>query len=213
MPTNFPTSVDALTNPISNDSLNSPSHSLQHANANDAIEAIEGYLLTGAGAAGLVLLKSQTVGTTVGSVTVTDAFNTTYNDYKILYVGGASSLTSPYLYMTISGTTGNNYFTSGVYQTLVAAAQVTFNFATTTQFYVGAMGTFTTRIEIDICNPFLSLPKTLNSRWSNYDLTTSTGGVASATSVASNSATAFTLSPATGTITGGTIYVYGYKKA
>ena len=45
MPTNFPTSVDALTNPVSNDSLNSPSHSLQHANANDAIEAIEGFLL------------------------------------------------------------------------------------------------------------------------------------------------------------------------
>ena len=45
MATNFPTSVDVLTNPVSNDSLNSPSHSAQHANANDAIEAIEGYLL------------------------------------------------------------------------------------------------------------------------------------------------------------------------
>jgi len=45
MATNFPTSVDALTNPISNDSLNSPSHSLQHANANDAIEAIETVLV------------------------------------------------------------------------------------------------------------------------------------------------------------------------
>jgi hypothetical protein len=45
MATNFPTSVDALTNPVSNDSLNSPSHSAQHANANDAIEAVEGYLL------------------------------------------------------------------------------------------------------------------------------------------------------------------------
>ena len=47
MATNFPNSVDAFTNPISNDSLNSPSHSLQHANANDAIEAVEDYLLNG----------------------------------------------------------------------------------------------------------------------------------------------------------------------
>lgn len=41
MATNFPSSVDNFTNPTANDSLNSPSHSTQHANANDAIEAIE----------------------------------------------------------------------------------------------------------------------------------------------------------------------------
>jgi hypothetical protein len=45
MPTNFPTSVDNFTNPTANDSLNLPSHSTQHANANDAIEAVEGFLL------------------------------------------------------------------------------------------------------------------------------------------------------------------------
>jgi len=41
MPTNFPTSLDALTNPVAGDSLSSPSHSGQHANANDAIEALQ----------------------------------------------------------------------------------------------------------------------------------------------------------------------------
>lgn len=41
MATNFPTSLDALTNPTSSDGLNSPSHSSQHANANDSIEALE----------------------------------------------------------------------------------------------------------------------------------------------------------------------------
>ena len=46
MPTNFPTSVDNFTNLTANDSLNLPSHSTQHANANDAIEAIEDYLLS-----------------------------------------------------------------------------------------------------------------------------------------------------------------------
>jgi hypothetical protein len=45
MPTNFPTSVDSLVNPLSTDPQNAPSHSEQHANANDAIEAIEAYLL------------------------------------------------------------------------------------------------------------------------------------------------------------------------
>ena len=46
MATNFPTSVDSLVNPVSNDSLNSPSHSAQHANANDAIEAIENAIIS-----------------------------------------------------------------------------------------------------------------------------------------------------------------------
>jgi hypothetical protein len=51
MPTNFPTSVDVLVNPTPTDSLNAPAHSTQHTNANDAIEAIENYILNGTGAA------------------------------------------------------------------------------------------------------------------------------------------------------------------
>ena len=41
MATSFPSGLDALTNPTSGDTLASPSHSAQHANANDAIEALE----------------------------------------------------------------------------------------------------------------------------------------------------------------------------
>jgi hypothetical protein len=39
--TSFPTSLDALTNPAAGDSLTSPSHADQHADANDAIEALQ----------------------------------------------------------------------------------------------------------------------------------------------------------------------------
>jgi hypothetical protein len=41
MTTNFPTSLDNFTNPTSGSSLASPSHADQHADANDAIEALE----------------------------------------------------------------------------------------------------------------------------------------------------------------------------
>ena len=41
MATNFPTSIDALVNPIATDSLATVNHAEQHANANDAIEALE----------------------------------------------------------------------------------------------------------------------------------------------------------------------------
>ena len=41
MATSFPSSLDSFTNPVSSDTLSSPSHSAQHANANDAIEALQ----------------------------------------------------------------------------------------------------------------------------------------------------------------------------
>ena len=41
MATNFPTSLDSLTNPTATDTLDSPPHDTQHADANDAIEALQ----------------------------------------------------------------------------------------------------------------------------------------------------------------------------
>jgi hypothetical protein len=41
MATNFPTSLDSLTNPTSGDTLDSPDHAGQHADVNDAVEALQ----------------------------------------------------------------------------------------------------------------------------------------------------------------------------
>lgn len=41
MATNFPENLDNFTNPNSNDPLSNPSHSEQHANVNDALEALQ----------------------------------------------------------------------------------------------------------------------------------------------------------------------------
>ena len=41
MATNFPSSLDSFTNPTAVDTLDSPPHDTQHADANDAIEAIQ----------------------------------------------------------------------------------------------------------------------------------------------------------------------------
>jgi hypothetical protein len=83
MATNFPTSVDNFTNPTANDSLNLPSHSTQHANANDAIEAVEDYLLNGAGKAGLVHINSTTI-TSATQVSANNVFTSAYRNYLIL---------------------------------------------------------------------------------------------------------------------------------
>lgn len=92
MTTNFPTSLDALTNPTSTDALTSPSHADQHANANDAIEALEAkvgvdgspvttsldYLVTQANAIGSSGLASGTYYTTSSNTgTLANATTTT----------------------------------------------------------------------------------------------------------------------------------------
>jgi hypothetical protein len=91
MTTNFPTSLDALANPTSTDALTSPSHSDQHANANDAIEALEAkvgvdgspvttsldYLVTQANAIGSSGLASGTYYTTSSNTGTTQATVTT----------------------------------------------------------------------------------------------------------------------------------------
>lgn len=78
---NYPNSLDNFANPSSGDSLSSPSHALQHADANDAIEALEakvgiGNSPAGSATAGQVLVAGtggSTSWTTVGA----SAINTT----------------------------------------------------------------------------------------------------------------------------------------
>ena len=83
MPTNFPTSVDNFTNPTANDSLNLPSHSTQHANANDAIEAVETSLLpAGVNYSGLIHINTTSF-TAQTSVNIDNVFSNTFANYKI----------------------------------------------------------------------------------------------------------------------------------
>ena len=41
MATNFPASLDSLTNPVGSDTLAAPDHAVQHTNINDAVEALQ----------------------------------------------------------------------------------------------------------------------------------------------------------------------------
>jgi hypothetical protein len=78
---NYPLSFDNFTNPTSVDSLSAPSHSLQHADANDAIEALETKLGLSASPAGSAtaghVLVAQTAGTTSWTTVGASAINTT----------------------------------------------------------------------------------------------------------------------------------------
>jgi hypothetical protein len=206
MPTNFPTSVDALTNPISNDSLNSPSHSLQHANANDAIEAIETYLLNGG--QGLTLVKKQTVGSAVSSVVVTGAFSATYEHYKIIYSGGTAS-TSAALSIQLSGASTNYQYVGTAQQFGNSTVIGIVGGPISTWDNVGRISANGNQLNIDLFSPFLTTTTPFTSRCSDY---ITNGFVINNAGLhnASVSHTGFTIIPASGTLTGGVIYVYGY---
>jgi hypothetical protein len=171
---------------------------------------IDATLYTALGGAypGLRLIKKQTIGTTVSSVVVSDAFSTTYENYKILVVGGVGSTTSR-LALTLGATaTGYAYATTG---RAYGATGATFAQSTNTTSWPNA-GTATTNsinAEISLESPFTAKQTTVKTQ-SVGVLTTdefqTMGGFLNNTT----SYTAFTLTPNTGTLTGGTIYVYGY---
>lgn len=156
----------------------------------------------------LTYIKSVNVGTTVGSVTVSDCFSSAFDSYEILYSGGLSSNTEV-LYMTLAGITTGSYYSagaqntsgSGTYNGIGAAAQTKWQVASCTPTRFG--------LTMTIHHPYLVLQKYTRCEFASDYSTGWTGGVCNNTL----SVTAFTFLPGAGTLTGGTISVYGYRKA
>jgi hypothetical protein len=118
MATNFPTSLDALTNPQGTDSVAAVPHAAQHANANDAIEALQARVgVTGSTVSTsltnrIAVLESASVDTEtiqdiVGGMvtgnTETD-ITVTYDDGtgKLNFAAGANLVTSTSLTNTLT---------------------------------------------------------------------------------------------------------------
>lgn len=161
-----------------------------------------------AAAGGLVLVSATTVGTTVASVTVSSAFSSTYDNYKIFYTGGANSAAETDCRMTLGSTTTGYYSIRVGYR--YAASALNFVDANNgSNFLVAGATGNTVAFNVDLLQPNLAKPTYFNSIFN------ATVGVATCAGYqsASTQYTAFTLSPDSGTFTGGTVYVYGYSKA
>ena len=156
---------------------------------------------------GLVFVKSQTVGNGVASVTVSDAFNATYDNYKITYTNGVCSVVAV-LTMKL-GTTTTGYYAAGLSVTFGGTSSIQNQSNGANWLLFGVAGADYANINAELFSPFLS-KKTFGS-W-DYLYTSEylkQGGYLNDTT----SYTAFTVTPNSGTITGGTIAVYGYRKA
>jgi hypothetical protein len=209
MPTNFPTSVDNFTNPTANDSLNLPSHSTQHANANDAIEAIETYLLNGG--QGLTHINTTTF-TGVTAVNLNNVFTSTYDNYRVeLNITSGSAFAGLGLRLRLSGTdssTTYNYanpiYTAGsssiAYQTSSSATEIQIGFLRNS--------TDGNAVSIDIFNPNKASFTTVLGEWA--DINATQYGSAFGSHKVSTAYDGFSLLGAT---ISGTVRVYGYRNA
>ena len=157
---------------------------------------------------GLTLVSTTTIGSGVSSVTVSNAFSATYDNYLVLIGGGVASAAG--LVGLKLGSATANYLGASVQTSMAgtvtgsadnsaAAFLKAFSFGT-----LGSGGTLTINAPFLAVQTFISATSFGGSDVSNLYI----GKLAD-----SNSHTSFTLTPASGTLTGGTIKVYGYANS
>jgi len=159
---------------------------------------------------GLDLIKTQTIGTAVSSITVTNAFSTTYDNYKIIVNGGVASANNAFRMSLGSSSTGyyaNLIFARPNNLTVTSAAS---NNASSWEYAgLGTPNGFA--FQAEIASPFLSSRTGISSLVPEFDAGGANGSFFGWHNVAS-SYTDFTLTASNGNFTGGTIAVYGYVK-
>ena len=158
---------------------------------------------------GLVYIKSQTIGTAVTAVTVSDAFSSTYDNYQIITSGGAAS-TSAQFFLTL-GATATGYYSAGAYCTYAGAVSASAQ-SNAAYFMCSSVDSQSLALNVTLQNPFTAFKTLFVSNY--FGLQTGDGGLVK-TGFLNNttSYTSFTLTLGAGTMTGGTITVYGYRKA
>ena len=170
-----------------------------------------GAVLTAAqmSAVGLWLVKTQTVGTAVASVAVTGAFSTDYDNYKIVYSDGVLSTSNSI--SLILGATVAGYSNVLIYATYAGGAATTIgNAAAANWSFMGYGNTNSVAFNVELYQPFQTKNTFVSSNHIQH--ATLVGGVNNGVLNNSTSYTGFTITPGGGTMTGGTIRVYGYRK-
>ena len=160
---------------------------------------------------GLVYVKSQTVsgaGSGVASVTITDAFSATYDDYLITYTGGV--LTADTNITCTIGGSGTNYYTSMIYGSFLGGgpANAAQNNATSVSWAGGGNSTVA-NVHLTVKQPFRAVPTEFYApiRYGTvYGNNVTYHGN-------STSYTSITFAPSGANLLSGVFTVYGYRKA
>lgn len=160
---------------------------------------------------GLFIVKSQTVGSAVTSVTVSSAFSSDFDSYRIIYSGGSAS-TGADLRMTL-GASAASYYSSVTYSAYTGS-NGNFGYNNLAYWQAGQAQVNGNSVALDVHRPFLAERTFMQG--SIVSMNTSAFGYQGHLGGFHNVATsysAFTLTTSTGNITGGTIRVYGYRNS
>lgn len=164
-----------------------------------------------AAASALTLISSTTIGSAVSSVTVSSAFSSSYDNYLILFNGGAASVAADFIYLTL-GATAAGYNQGGSSSVYSASNLGPERRANTTSWYGGYMNTAGINGQITLMGPNMAENTFINAVFASGR--TSDAGYQLPGFLNDTTAyTAFTLTTGSGTITGGTIRVYGYANS
>ena len=160
---------------------------------------------------GLRLIKTQTVGTAVSSVAVTGAFSSTYDNYLITLNGGTISADATInLQLGASSTGYYGFLTFGTSTSGATVLGSNSNNDTLARFVGGGASGQMAHVSCTVIGPNLAAyTKITNGAYqsgANYGTSQFEHRVATAY-------TDFTLATSTGTLTGGTIRVYGYQNS
>jgi hypothetical protein len=160
---------------------------------------------------GLELVSTTTV-TSGSSVTVSNCFSSTYDAYKIIMSGGATTANGTMSFQFSGITTG--YYIGIIYYAFSAGSGTPAIFSAANQSTwqeVGSTSSSGIALNIDVINPYLAKFKQYSCAAPNMNTSGSfvlTNGICSSTA----QATGFVLSHGT-TFTSGTVRVYGYRNS
>ena len=158
---------------------------------------------------GLFWIKSQTIGTAVSSVTVTGAFSSDFDTYLITVSGGSNSVSGSALNFKL-GATVTGYYYSLLYSAFNTTPLAAGGANVGAWDYVGSGQTAGINAVIELNSPFLSKATSIRSSIAN---STFYAGNQAGYLNNSTSYTSFILATAVGTMTGGTIRVYGMRNS
>jgi hypothetical protein len=159
---------------------------------------------------GLTFIKQQTVGSGVTSVTVSNAFSTDYDNYRITVAGVVPSAQDSFCLMIGSGRTNGHYGAMNYMLYSVSGGTIGSTNSSKILCTLNQSGVNNSQFNCDIFSPFLATRTGMVGQGFGRLYYCDFGGADDATT----SYSSFTLlTDGAGTMTGGTITVFGYRKS
>lgn len=165
--------------------------------------------------AGLVYVTSTTWTSTANAQQIDNCFTSTFDNYRIVFVGTSNQTTPIYMaYQLVDGTTPDTaatYYTNNIYTTTAAVPTANWNPAATVA-YVGWVGDTANIISFDVASPKLATVTTTNGICSAFGSVQAVNGTFYNFKNTTTAYEGIKLSIGAGTWAG-TVTIFGYRKA